>query len=252
MPNWKLTDGLANLRRQIDEAFPGRDRASDGTIGDAAHRTHASGHNPDDTPGSRPEWDGDPDSTPEVRSWDMDSDLHAAPANAQQVVDHIRKLPGVSTQLRYMIYKRKIYRAANGWKPETYTGPSAHTEHVHFSGAYAQSADNDTTFDYHLEEIPVSLTAADKTWLSSTINTAVNKAVTQLAEGIAELPAEVLVEKIGDKANPSRTVGDVLRDVAKLRGALVGDPKDTANAAIPASAPIARLTAAADVVLAKK
>jgi hypothetical protein len=58
-------------------------------------------------------------------------------------------------------------------------------------------------------------------------------------EGAAALAG--LDAKIGDQANTDRTVGDVHRDVAKLRGFLVGDKKDTANAKIPATAPISRL-----------
>ena len=185
MSTWKLTDGLQNLRDQVNEAFPDRDKASDGTIGDTAHQAETSGHNRDDTPGSRPEWDGDPDSTPEVRAWDMDSDLRAAPATAQQVVDHIRRLPGVSSVLRYIIYNRKIYRASNGWVAETYDGKSAHTEHIHFSGQYTQAADNNTTFDYRLEEIPVALTDADKTWIESRLDQ-------RAREDLEDLQAELL------------------------------------------------------------
>jgi hypothetical protein len=99
----------------------------------------------------------------------MDSDLRAAPATAQQVVDHIRKLPGVSSVLRYMIYNRKIYKASNGWAAETYTGASAHTEHIHFTGAFTQAADNNTSFDFRLEEIPVALTGDDKQWIKDQI-----------------------------------------------------------------------------------
>lgn len=58
-------------------------------------------------------------------------------------------------------------------------------------------------------------------------------------EGAAALAS--LGAKIGDRANPDRTKGDVYRDVAKLRGFLVGDKKDTANAKIPADAPVSRL-----------
>lgn len=169
MSGWVPTAGLQNLRGQINAWAPDRDHTSDGTIGDAAHQAETSGHNPDDTPGSRPEWNGDPDSTPEVRAIDVDTDFRNG-ATAQQVVDHIRDLPGVSAVLRYMIFNRKIYEAANGWAARTYTGASPHTEHIHFSGAYSQAADNNTSFNYRLEEIPVSMTSADWARMSDLID----------------------------------------------------------------------------------
>lgn len=168
MTGWILTLGLQNLRRQINDWAPDRDHTSDGTIGDAAHAAEAaSGHNPDDTKGSRPEWNSDPDSTPEVRALDCDVDFRNG-VTAQTLVDHIVGLKP-SSVLRYVIYNRRIYEASNGWRSRTYTGESAHTEHIHFSGAYTQAADNDRTFDYRLEEIPVALTATDKTWIQQQI-----------------------------------------------------------------------------------
>jgi hypothetical protein len=59
--------------------------------------------------------------------------------------------------------------------------------------------------------------------------------------GKAALQALTLDTKIGDEAHKDRTFGDVCRDVAKLRGFLVGDRADTANAAIPPDAPVSRL-----------
>lgn len=247
MASWTLTKGLQNLRTQVNEAFPARDKTSDGTIGDAAHRAETSSHNPDDTPGSKPEWDGDPDSTPEVRAWDMDTDLRAAPATAQQVVDHIRHLPGVSSVLRYMIYNRKIYKASNSWYPEVYSGASAHTEHIHFSGAYSQAADNNTTFDYRLEEIPVALTSADWTKLQNMINAAVAKVA---ADNTAKVD-DLLAVKINDVASTVRTVGDNERDFAKLRGTLVLAPdREIQNKVMEPGSPLDRMVRAADAVLA--
>jgi hypothetical protein len=184
MARWTLTLGLQNLRRQINAAFPDRDKTSDGTIGDAAHRTETSGHNPDDTAGSRAEWNRDPDSTSEVRAWDMDSDLRSS-VDAQALVDHLRRLPGLRTVIRYIIYDRRIYHERADFEPAPYTGASAHTEHVHFSGAWTQAADDDTSFDYRLEELPVALNAADKAWLSAEIRKQATAAVAAQQDEIA-------------------------------------------------------------------
>jgi hypothetical protein len=54
----------------------------------------------------------------------------------------------------------------------------------------------------------------------------------------AEVGRAVLESKINDAANPTRTSGDVARDFAKLRGVLVGDAKDTANAKLLNGSPL--------------
>jgi hypothetical protein len=148
-----LTLGLQNLRNQVNRTFTKRKRASDGWIGDDAHRKRPSGHNPDDTPDSKPTWDGDADSKPEVRAWDMDADLREEGVTAQQYVDHLCRLPGLSSVIRFIIYNRKIYTAENDFFPETYTGDNPHTGHVHHEGARTQLADSNTTFNYRLEEL---------------------------------------------------------------------------------------------------
>jgi hypothetical protein len=149
--SWVATPGVLNLRRQFDEAFPDRDHASDGTIGDLAHQLEsASSHNPDLT--GNAEWE-DGDRKNEVRALDVDSDLRYQGVTMQTVVDHLRALPGLSSVIRYMIFNRVIYRASDGWAGKPYTGSSPHTEHAHFTMAFTQAADENTTFDYRLEEL---------------------------------------------------------------------------------------------------
>lgn len=167
---WRLTKSMERFRSLVNTRWPQRDKASDGTIGDTAHQASTSAHNPDDTPGSKAEWDGDSDSIAEVRGFDMDADLRETGTTAQMLVDHLIRLPNLSSIFRYIIFNRKIYRAANGWKAETYAGSNPHTEHVHFSGAYSQAADDNVTFNFRLNEVgTMALTEDDKTWIKNTV-----------------------------------------------------------------------------------
>lgn len=154
MSNWQLTKGLQNLRAQANVRWPNRDHASDGTIGDAAHQAEAaSGHNPDDTPGSHASWNADKDKVPEVRAFDMDSDLREPGTTAQMVVDHVRSLPHVADVIRYMIYNHKMYHSRDGFSPTPYKGASGHEEHIHFEQQWTDAADNNDSFDFKFDQV---------------------------------------------------------------------------------------------------
>lgn len=230
MSTWILTLGLQNLLRQINEWSPDRDHASDGTIGDTAHQAERSGHNPDDTPGSRPEWNGDSDSTPEVRAIDIDADFRNG-VTAQQFVDHIVGLRPTSV-LRYVIYNRRIYQAAYGWLPLPYDGPSAHTEHIHFSGAYSQTADNNTTYAYRLDVIPVALTADDKAWISQQIAAATTRQIAMVTSAATALGQQVTAVTAFDKpqadGTPTSKIGQLTLDQGIPNGTRDGQPRDQA------------------------
>jgi hypothetical protein len=66
---------------------------------------------------------------------------------------------GAEKRLRYIIYNRRIWSASSGWVQKTYTGASPHTEHAHFSASYDSTLEASTA-SWHLEDIPVSIPAA--------------------------------------------------------------------------------------------
>ncbi len=221
---WTLTAGLTNLRNQVNQAFPQRDRSSDGTIGDTAHQANSSGHNPDDTVGSRPEWNGDPDNTAEVRAWDCTSRFNDPDVTAQEVVDHIRRLPGVSSVLRYIIYNRKIYSASNGFEAQNYSGSNPHGEHIHFSGAFSQAADNNTTFDFRLDEL-MALSVDDKKWITGEFTKLIDSRVDDIAAAV--LAKTTFLWSADDPADPAsyrRNLADLAGDTwaAVMRGTTRG------------------------------
>ncbi len=161
---WTLTTSLAALRRDLNSAFPNRDKASDGTIGDAAHQASVSGHNPDDTAGSKSEY-SDADAKQEVRAYDADNDLRdPRGVDFQQVIDAILATPADRVRLAYIIHRRKIWRKRNGWRRESYTGSSPHDEHGHFSGDPAFDEDaSPWTSILRFKEAPVADTTPTET-----------------------------------------------------------------------------------------
>ena len=148
----KLTPGMKNLGNQFNKAFPFRDGTSDGAPGDYAHSKHPSGHNPDDTPGSKPSWE-DADKIPDIRSIDVDNNLLHPTITMQDVINHMRKLPKLETVVRYMIYDELIYHERDDFEPKPYTGASPHKEHAHFEGAYTELADRNTSFNFQFDRL---------------------------------------------------------------------------------------------------
>lgn len=155
-------------------------------IGDAAHKLRPSGHNEDDTPGSKPELT-DSDSKPEHRAIDVmiGPAFNANDANALVsllITKH-------RTRLYYIIWNGHIWSRSNGWVRRVYTGSDKHTNHVHTSG---WAADDENT----------------ATWLH--VPTPTVREVMEQSEKLARATD-----------NTNRTVGHVLADVANLRNWLV-------------------------------
>jgi hypothetical protein len=214
MADWILVPCLVALRNEFNRIAPGRDKASDGSIGDTAHAGTVSDHNPDET-GSVPIRDADKRN--EVHAIDVDVDLRVAGLTMEKVVQFLLKRcrSGAEKRLRYIIYNRRIWEASNSWRQRTYTGASPHTEHAHFSASY-DTAREAATASWHLEDIPVALTADDKKWISQQINSAVarvwEQTFTNPYDGrkmeygtmLAYAPSRGQVEEVGRQVDKAR------------------------------------------------
>lgn len=118
---WRLAKSLQTLRAQLDERWPGRDRTSDGSIGDAAHASRDSDHNP---------WvDGGV-----VTALDVDRDI--APGVTSRLLAE-SLVASRDPRIKYIISNAQIISGSDightpwVWRP--YSGPNAHKEHMHLS-----------------------------------------------------------------------------------------------------------------------
>lgn len=125
---WRNCGASLKLVAEINARWPNRDKASDGTIGDAAHATRTSDHNP---------WvvvNG----IGVVRARDIDKDG----IDAAWLAEYLRTL-GARRDPRlypggYVIFNRRITTPDfTAWK--AYTGTNPHTAHVHVSFSTAQA-----------------------------------------------------------------------------------------------------------------
>ena len=124
----KLCKAGQQLREQIDDDYPDRDRRSDGWIADARHMAKG---NSDHIP-----VDGI------VRAIDIDADLNAHPEEAHGIVEKIRKCAKKGDKrIKYIIFDGRICSTILNWKWRKYKGPNPHRHHFHIS--FTTLGDND-------------------------------------------------------------------------------------------------------------
>jgi hypothetical protein len=246
MAGWELVPCLGCLRAELNLIAPNRDKTTDGTIGDSAHQSNISDHN-DDEIGRVPIRDAD--SKHEVHALDLDTDLREPNLTMEMVVQHVlaRCRSGLEKRLRYIIYNRRIWEASNGWRQRKYDGSSPHTEHAHFSASY-ETKHEASTASWHLEDIPVALTNADRNWLVEQVDKRADQIETNVIRAIAGVPNAILTAKTGDPTNKDREVRNHLIDLSQERDYNVG-ASNAIPGAIKAGSPLADRTAAAREVL---
>lgn len=117
---WRLAKSLEKLRAQINAAAPGRSKASDGTIGDEAHASRSSDHNP---------WVKD-GKMGVVTALDITHDPRNG-VDCRIIADHLKS--SRDPRIKYVIWNRRIWTPAvsHGWR--AYSGSNPHDKHIHIS-----------------------------------------------------------------------------------------------------------------------
>ena len=123
----RLSKAAWILREQIDDAFPSRDRSSDGWIGDAKHRARKSDHNPD-----AQGW---------VRALDIDADLRHQ-LGSWELANQLRVAAKSDKRINYIIHKGRIASRRFFFRWRKYAGDS-HERHIHIS--FTKLGDTDMT-----------------------------------------------------------------------------------------------------------
>lgn len=144
MTSWFLVPCLVRMRDEWNAISPKRDKSADGSIGDAAHSSRTSDHNPRS--------DG------AVLALDIDS-TGPWPGGFDHFVQRVvaQQKSGADSRLEYVIWNHKIASRTRRWAWATYTGSSdPHTGHAHFSARHDHSG-NTSTAAWHIddEELPV-------------------------------------------------------------------------------------------------
>ena len=130
---YKLCKAGQQLRLQVDDSYPDRDKSSDGWIGDTSHKARRSDHNPD--------------AKGIVRAIDIDRDLSgkAKPDLMPYLADQIRVCAKRGDKrISYIIFAGRIASSRMGWRWRKYSGVNPHNTHCHIS--FTKKGDTDSSF----------------------------------------------------------------------------------------------------------
>ncbi len=123
--SWRLAKSLDVLRSQINTRWPARKKDSDGTIGDAAHASRSSDHNP---------WVRD-GAVGVVTAIDITHDPSTGP-DAGVLAETLRQ--SRDPRIKYIISQKRIcasyaVHGEEAWTWRPYFGKNPHDKHCHIS-----------------------------------------------------------------------------------------------------------------------
>lgn len=140
---WRLAKSLEVLREQVNTKYPTRSKSSDGTIGDAAHASRDSDHNP---------WVKD-GKVGVVTALDITNDpVHGVVSEDIAEAIRLSKDPRV----KYIISNKKIAASYNvhgekAWVWRKYSGANPHNKHCHIS-VLPEKAKYDSTAPWKIQK----------------------------------------------------------------------------------------------------
>lgn len=121
MADWRLAKALETLLAEVNAKWPTRSKQSDGTIGDAAHASRSSDHNP---------WVRD-GAMGVVTGMDITHDPGKG-LDSEQLAEKLRQ--SQDPRIKYIISNRKIASSTESpWQWREYKGTNPHNHHVHIS-----------------------------------------------------------------------------------------------------------------------
>jgi hypothetical protein len=121
---WRVARSLDVLLGQLNALAPRRNKASDGSIGDADHQNRSSDHNPWYGPGI-------------VTARDFTHDP-AGGLNCQTLANTL--VGHRDPRIKYIIWSRQIWNPSAGW--QRYSGANPHTNHLHLSVVASPACDS--------------------------------------------------------------------------------------------------------------
>lgn len=133
---WRSAPSVAAALAEATRRWPQRSRASDGTVGDAAHQLTKSDHNPDEHG--------------VVHAFDLTHDP-AHGVDCEVLAEHL--VTGRDRRIAYVIWNRRICKSG-AWTWAAYTRPNPHNKHLHVSIKHAPEAENDVSPWWELGPVP--------------------------------------------------------------------------------------------------
>ena len=165
---WRVALSLDVLLGQIDALAPGRSTVSDGSIGDPAHSSRESDHNPN--------------AEEVVCARDFTDDV-AHGADMDSIAEGLRA--SRDPRIKYCIWARRFFSSyatttRKAWEWGPYTGTNPHDKHLHLS----VHGDYDNTKSWNLGKDEIDMATKDE--LREIVREELRAAVKKLAVGPKE------------------------------------------------------------------